>query len=73
MRFKDKVVLVTGGGNNIGAAIAYAFGAEGAAVALDDIDENAAQEMVEKIQRNGGRAMAWYADVGDSSAVPASR
>ncbi len=50
MRFKGKVVLVTGVGDNIGAAISWAFGIEEAAVAIDDIDRDAAEEMADKIQ-----------------------
>ena len=35
MDFNDKVVLVTGSSRGIGAAIARAFAAEGAAVAIN--------------------------------------
>ena len=44
MRFKDKSVIVTGGGGKIGKAYAMAFAKEGAKVSLPDIvsaDQNA--------------------------------
>ena len=69
MQFNGKVALVTGGGNNIGAAISLAFGAAGAAVAVDDIDGAAAEEISKKIQAGGGQSRAWSADVGDAGAV----
>jgi NAD(P)-dependent dehydrogenase (short-subunit alcohol dehydrogenase family) len=69
MRFKGKVVVVTGGGKNIGAGIASAFGAEGAEVAVDDIDLAAAEEIAHKINASGGKAWAWGADVSDAAAV----
>ena len=37
MRFKDKSVIITGGGGKIGKAYAMAFAKEGAKVSLPDI------------------------------------
>ncbi len=66
MRFKDKVALVTGGGRGIGAATAALFAAEGARVAVSDLDEAPAHEVAGPI---GGLAIA--CDVSDRGQVEA--
>jgi 3-oxoacyl-[acyl-carrier protein] reductase len=45
VRFKDKVVLITGGGRGIGAATAQWFAKEGAKVAVSDMDAGPAEEV----------------------------
>ncbi len=55
MRFKDRVALVTGGGRGIGAATARLFAAEGARVAVSDLDEVPAKEVAGHL---GGLAIA---------------
>ena len=45
--FENKVALVTGAGSGMGLAAAQAFAAEGAAVALADINEVAARTAAE--------------------------
>ncbi len=69
MRFDGKVVLVTGAGRNIGAAIARAFGTEGARVAVIDIDGSAADETARQIQAEGKQAHSWALDVGNAEAA----
>jgi 3-oxoacyl-[acyl-carrier protein] reductase len=67
MRFKDRVALVTGGGRGIGAATAKLFAAEGARVAVSDLDEAPAREVAEPI---GGLAVACDVSVrGDVQAM----
>ena len=71
MRFQRKVALVTGAGRNIGAAIAKAFGAEGATVAVLDVDLASAEKTAEEIRAEGGKGHAWRLDVGDAAEVAA--
>jgi len=54
MRFNDRVALVTGGGRGIGAATARLLAAEGARVAVSDLDEAPAREVADPI---GGLAI----------------
>lgn len=64
MRFTDKVAVVTGGSQGIGASIAEQLAAEGAIVAVvASRDPAKAQLVVERIAGSGGRASAHAADV----------
>lgn len=56
MRFKDKVVLVTGGNSGIGRAIALAAAREGARVALAGRDADKGADTCAEIQRIGAEA-----------------
>lgn len=52
--FRDKVILITGGGRGIGLATAIAFHELGAKVAIGDIDTELAQQAAQKVQGFGG-------------------
>ena len=53
-----EVIVVTGGAGVLCSAMAEALAARGAAVAVLDIDEKAAEERVASIRLKGGRATA---------------
>ena len=72
MSLTGKVALVTGASRGIGAAVARALAAQGAAVAVNYFgSEAAAQAVVTDIHTAGGRAMAVRADARDQAQVEA--
>ncbi len=70
-RFAHKSVLVTGAGSGLGRAVALAFAAEGARVAVAGRTAVSLDETVALITEAGGTAAAFLADVSDSPAVRA--
>ncbi|KEQ19649.1 SDR family oxidoreductase [Endozoicomonas numazuensis] len=62
---KDRVVIITGAGGGLGKAYAEAFAAEGAKVIVNDINEKAANEVVNAIVAAGGTAVANTNDITD--------
>lgn len=67
--FEDKTALVTGAGGGIGGAIAARLAAEGATVAVNDLDEERAEKTVARIEEAGDQAFPVVADVTDLDAV----
>jgi len=63
MIFKDKVTIITGASQGIGETIARAFAAEGAAVALVDVQREKLEAVAAAIAASGGRAAVHVADV----------
>jgi NAD(P)-dependent dehydrogenase (short-subunit alcohol dehydrogenase family) len=70
-RLADRVALVTGGAQGIGEAIARRFAAEGASIAIADIDRAKAEEAAAAIRDSGGEAKAFAVDIGDEGSVAA--
>jgi glucose 1-dehydrogenase len=69
---KDKVVLVTGGGQGIGRAIALEFAAHGAHFAINVRSSvGLAEEVAAEVRQRGCRAAVYRADIGDEAAVVA--
>ncbi|WP_137872090.1 SDR family NAD(P)-dependent oxidoreductase [Rhodococcus sp. Q] len=64
--------LVTGAAGGIGAAVAEALAAQGAAVLVTDIDPDAAAAVAERISANGGKADSAGLDVRARAAADAA-
>src|SRR6516165_8096170 len=62
-RLKDRVAIVTGAAQGIGRAIATRLAAEGAAVAIADVQGDTAQKTAREIQSTGARVIAVKLDV----------
>ena len=71
-RLDNKIALVTGGGSGIGRAISILFAAQGATVYIMDIDEKGANDTVEFITTNSGKALFKKCNVADSEQVKAA-
>jgi 3-oxoacyl-[acyl-carrier protein] reductase len=69
-KLDGRKALITGGSRGIGAAIARAFAAEGAKVALLHLgDADNAARLAAQLEQQGRRALALECDVADAAAV----
>jgi glucose 1-dehydrogenase len=72
VRLENKVAVVTGSSSGIGEAIALAFAANGTAVVVNySRHEDAAQEVLQKIEAACGKGLVVGADVSDPKEVEA--
>ncbi len=71
-RFDNQTVLVTGGGGGIGGASCKRFGAEGARVAVFDLNLDAAQALAATIRAQGAQAQAFHCDITQRASVDAA-
>jgi NAD(P)-dependent dehydrogenase (short-subunit alcohol dehydrogenase family) len=69
MRLANKVALITGAAMGMGEGAARLFAAEGAAVAVVDVNLEGAQATARRIIEAGGKAVAIHADVADANEV----
>lgn len=68
MRLKDRVIVITGGANGIGAAAARIFSKEGAIVAVADFDAASGEALCREISQSG-RASFFKVDVTNQASV----
>lgn len=66
---KGKVAIVTGGGRGIGEAIACKLASQGCCVIVSDVDIESANNVVGKIKKDRGEAVALKADISSSKDV----
>ncbi len=65
MKLKDKVAIVTGGGQGIGRAIALELAGEGAKVSVADLNPETAKKTAGEIKAMGREAIAVTVDITD--------
>ncbi|GAP62837.1 3-oxoacyl-[acyl-carrier protein] reductase [Ardenticatena maritima] len=71
MRLANKTAIITGAAHGIGRATALRFAAEGARVAVADLDAEGAQRVADAIAAQGGTALAVVVNVRDRASVDA--
>jgi 3-oxoacyl-[acyl-carrier protein] reductase len=69
MKLKDKVAIITGAGQGLGRAYALRFVAEGAKVAIAEINDANAEQVAKEIEAAGGEAIALHTDVSDETST----
>ncbi len=66
MRFENKGVIITGATGGLGRETSFHFAAEGASVAVTDLDIELATRVAEEIKDKGGKAHPFELDVTDA-------
>jgi 2-keto-3-deoxy-L-fuconate dehydrogenase len=68
-RLDGKVAAITGGGSGIGRAVSKLFAQQGAAVHIVDLSKENAQQVLEEIESEGGKAFVHTCDVSNQQHV----
>ena len=68
-RLEGRVALITGGGGEIGSAIARRFASEGAAVAIADLEPAKALATARSVVEAGGKASGFGVDVSNEASA----
>src|SRR5260370_9660848 len=68
MRFRDKTVVITGGGGGIGRTYGHRFAAEGANIVIADLDPAAGDRMVKELEAAGSKGLSFPMNVTDEQA-----
>jgi 3-oxoacyl-[acyl-carrier protein] reductase len=66
---RDRVVIITGGGQGLGRTYAHNFAAQGAIPVIAELNQENGDRVVQEIEQQGGRAMAVQTDVSDEASA----
>jgi NAD(P)-dependent dehydrogenase (short-subunit alcohol dehydrogenase family) len=69
MKLANQVAIITGAGRNIGEETAKLFAAEGAAIAVVDMDKGRADKVANAILASGGKAKTYLCDVSQEDLI----
>lgn len=72
MKLSEKVAIVTGAGRNIGEEVSRLLAAEGASIAVVDLDKARAEKVAADIVASGGKAQAFICDVAKEEQIRAT-
>jgi NAD(P)-dependent dehydrogenase (short-subunit alcohol dehydrogenase family) len=71
LNMKNKIAIVTGGGNGIGEAVAFSLASEGVKVVVADLDMDAARKVADAVAKKGQEAWPAACDVIKSESIDA--
>jgi 3-oxoacyl-[acyl-carrier protein] reductase len=66
---RDRVVIITGGGQGLGRTYAHNFAAQGAIPVIAEVNEENGARVVQEIEQQGGRALSIRTDVSDEAST----
>lgn len=69
MRLKNRIAVITGGAQGIGAGIALRFAQEGASIVIADLNEEKSKSLVAQFNETGADAIYVLCDVSDAAQV----